>query len=256
MQSSNPVLTRKDAQPSGGYATFNAPSPSPQQIEDIYNRPAFGTMTVEDVVMRTGLAIGTVFAAGALAWFLKLDALALPAMLVALVLSLVITFKQITNPAAILTYAGLIGLALGSISRLFEESYNGIVLQAVLGTALVFGGMVALYRSGKLRATPKFTKVMVASGFAIFGLVMINFAVSLFSSGGGFLFDGGPVSILITLAFIVWGALSFILDFDLVEQAVAGGAPEKFAWYAAFGIVVGLVWLYINLLRLLSYFRD
>jgi uncharacterized YccA/Bax inhibitor family protein len=252
MQSSNPVLTRKESLPSSGYATFNA---SPQQLEDMYARPAFRTMTVEDVVMRTGMALGVVFVAGALAWALKLDALAFPAMIAAFVLSLVITFKQVTNPAAILSYAGLIGLALGSISRLFEEAYSGIVVQAVLGTALVFGAMVVLYRSGRLRATPKFTKVMVASGFAILGVVVIDLIASLVS-GGSFLFDGGPMAILITLAFIVWGALSFILDFDLVEKAAAGGAPEKFAWYAAFGIVVGLVWLYINLLRLLSYFRE
>lgn len=261
MNSNNPILSRRGAIPTGGeYATFR--TPSAQELERQYAAPSYTparTMSLDDVVVRTGAMLGVLFAAAAVTWTVLGDtgmALALPAALIGLVLGLVISFKQITNPAAILTYAAVEGVFLGAVSRVFELAYPGIVVQAVAGTGMVFAGMLAVYKSGRLRATPRFTRWLTGALFGVLGLMVVNLLASFFIDGGLGLRDGGPLAIIFSLVAIGVAALTFILDFELVQAAVREGAPERFAWFAAFGMVVGLVWLYLEILRLISYFRE
>ena len=143
-----------------------------------------------------------------------------------------------------------------AISRAFSERYNGIVIQALLGTVMVAGGVLIVYKVGAIRVTPKFTRVVFAATIGVFGLMLVNLVAYLFSSDGLGLRSGGPLAIVFSLVCIGVAALNLVLDFDMVEQGIRRGADEKFAWYASFAILVTLIWLYIEILRLLSYLRG
>ncbi|MGI8532704.1 MAG: Bax inhibitor-1/YccA family protein [Geodermatophilaceae bacterium] len=277
---SNPVFSRKGggiptAAPQGGYASWNTPpaqnqppytqqygAPPPYTVQPQPYGPQAPTqyMTLDDVVVRTAAVVGTVMAVAAAVMLTMAPdralGLALPAALIGLVLGLVISFKQITNPVAILAYGAVEGVFLGGISTFFESLYPGIVLQAVVGTFGVFAGMLVVYKTGAIRVTPKFTKWLLGALIGVVALVVVNLIASFFVSGGLGLRDGGPLAIVFSLVVIGVAALTFLLDFDMVDQAIRRGAPQRFAWYAAFGLVVGLVWLYLEILRLLSYFRE
>lgn len=264
MESSNPALSGDwGRRPAQRYATFRDVSPA--DLQRAYDAPAYvpvheRVMTVDSVVLRTAAMLAVLALAGAATWVALPAALFGPVVLVSaiagLVLALVIVFKQVTNPAAVLSYAALEGVVLGAISKLYESAYGGIVLQAVVATAAVFAGMVVVYRAKLIRATPRFAKVLTGALFGVLGLMIANALVGWIGGGSGLgLRSGGTLSIVFSLVVIVIAALTFILDFDQVERAVAAGVPERFAWYAAFGIVVGLVWLYLEILRLLGYLR-
>lgn len=280
---SNPVFSRKGggiptAAPQGGYATWGTPgattqagpaTPQPYGGQPPYGTPVpqqYGTqapsqyMTLDDVVVRTAATAGTVIAiAAAVMFFLPVGTalgLALPAALIGMVLGLVISFKQITNPVAILSYAAVEGVFLGAISEVFEQRYPGIVIQAVIGTFGVFAGMLVVYKTGAIRVTPKLTRWITGALIGVLVLMVVNLVAGFFTAGGLGLRDGGPLAIVFSLVVIGVAAFTFLIDFDQVDQAIRRGAPQRFAWYAAFGLVVGLVWLYLEILRLLSYFRD
>lgn len=243
MRSHNPVLTRDDV--------F---TPSVDTLEQMYAAPR--RMTVDDVVVRTGILLGVLMVTAAASWLLELYVLAIPALLVGLVLALVVTFKRAPSPGLSIAYAAAEGVFLGAISRLFEQAYPGIVVQAVGGTMLCFGGVLAAYKTGRLRATPRFRKVIVGAMLGIFALYAVNLVAMLFGGRLPVVNDSTPLGILFSVAVVTIAALSFVLDFELVEEAVRAGVPERYAWKAAFGLVVGLVWLYLEMLRLLSKLRD
>ncbi|MDQ4132246.1 MAG: Bax inhibitor-1/YccA family protein [Actinomycetota bacterium] len=252
--SSNPALTRSPA-----FAGNRRPD-TIDPLEQAYFGPSAtsrqtGRMTVDDVVNRTALLLGTAFLTGGLTWALGLGGLAFPAAIVGLVLALVIIFKQVTNPAAILAYAAIEGVFLGGISQFFNAAYPGIVVQAVAGTAAVTAGMLALYRSGKIRVTPQFTKMVVGATIGFFVLVMVNLVAGFFTDGGLGLREG-PLGIVVGLVAIALASLNLVLDFDLVEKGARQGLPTRYGWFAAFGIMVTLVWLYVEILRLLSILRG
>jgi uncharacterized YccA/Bax inhibitor family protein len=266
VKSNNPVFGRGFPGGGGGHATFGGQAtPDASQLNQMYNAPAYSPpryMTLDDVVVRTAATAGTVFLAGALSWaLLKPEtsyALILPALLVGLVLALVISFRQITNPVAILSYAAAEGVVLGGFSRYFEsfDQYKGIAVQAILGTVGVFVGMLVVYKTGAIRVTPRLQRWVMGALIGVVVLMLVNLVASLITPGGLGLRDGGGLAIVFSLVCIGVAAFSFLLDFDMVDQAVRRGAPERFAWYAAFGLTVTLVWLYIEMLRLLSYFRN
>ena len=259
MQSSNPVLSRKDAfAPAGRYATFDQGipgTPTPGDLSTIYATPA--RMTLDDVVVKTGIMLGLLVTTGALTWVLGLESLAFPAALVGLGIALFVTFKKSTSPGLILTYAAVEGVFLGGITKFYESQFQGIGLQAVSGTAFCFGATLLAYKSGKLKATPRFTKMIMTAMVGIFAMYMVDILLGVFgnSSVPG-LRDSGPIGIGISLVIVAVASLSFVLDFDMIEKAVAAGVPEKESWRAAFGLVVGLVWLYLEMLRLISKLRD
>ena len=252
--SNNPALTRSPA-----FAAA-ARSQTIDPLEQAYLAPSAtsrdtGRMTVEDVVAYTAALLAVATVTGAVTWLFGLGELALPAALVGLVLALVIIFKQVTNPGVILAYAAVEGVFLGGVSQAFNAAYPGIVVQAVLGTAVVTAVMLGLYRSGRIRVTPRFTKMVVGATIGFFVLLMVNLVVGIFADGGLGLREG-PLGILVGLFAIGLASLNLVLDFDLVEQSARQGAPARYGWFAAFGIMVTLVWLYLEILRLLAILRG
>jgi uncharacterized YccA/Bax inhibitor family protein len=243
MQSSNPVFAR------GSFDT-----PTPEQVEDIYRTPQ--RMTLDDVIMKTSILLGIILVAGAATWVLAPGLWPLGA-IVGLVLALVCIFKKQVSPGLVMAYAAAEGVFLGGVSKFYEDAYSGIAAQAAVGTAAVFGAVLFGYKSGKLRATPRFTKIVMSGFLGLFGLLIVNWVVGMFTDGSALgLRDGSPTAILFSLAFIGFGAMTFVLDFDQAEKMVEAGVPERESWRVSFGLVVGLVWLYLEILRLISYFRD
>jgi uncharacterized YccA/Bax inhibitor family protein len=214
-------------------------------------------MTIDDVVIRGFMTLGSLVVAAALAWYFELSrGVGIAAMLVALVLGLVVSFKQSTNPALILSYAVAEGVFLGVISRVFESFFNGVVLQAVLGTMLAFGGMLAVYALRIFRVTPKFTRFVIAAGFAAVGLMLVNLLVGIFVSGGLGLRTDSPIGWIFSVAMILLGCFFLLLDFNQIEEGVRAGVPEKYSWLMAFGLTLTLVWLYLEILRFVSYLSS
>jgi uncharacterized YccA/Bax inhibitor family protein len=195
-------------------------------------------------------------------------ALAMPFTLVGslggLALVLIATFgRKQDNPAIVLSYAALEGLFLGAISfvlanfRVSGASAGALIGQAILGTVGVFFGMLVVYKTGAIRVTPKFTRMLVAAMIGALVLMLGNFLISMFSThDGGPLRNGGTMAIIFSLVMIVIAAFSFLLDFDSADQMIRAGAPEKAAWGIALGLTVTLVWLYLEILRLLTYFQN
>jgi uncharacterized YccA/Bax inhibitor family protein len=230
---------------------YAAPSP--------YAATSTQYLTMDDVVTKTGVTFLVTVLAAAATWALPGDAawgLALPAVLVAFVLGLVIAFKQIASPIATLSYGALYGVALGAISEAFNSLYEGIVMQALIGTFGVFAGMLVVYKTGAIRVTPKLTRWVVGAAIGALVLMLVNLVASFITPGGLGLRDGGALAIGFSLLVIGIAAFFLLLDFDMADEAIRRGAPAKFAWYIAFGLLVTVIWLYIEILRLLSYFRE
>ncbi|PZF89611.1 Bax inhibitor-1/YccA family protein [Micromonospora deserti] len=269
MKTSNPVLARlgqaAERERSAGYAPtgpYGAPG-YPQQYPTEAGYPAapptVSTMSVDDVVVKTVTLLGILGVSAAAAWVMVPDALVgvawIGAAVVGLVLGLIISFSRMANPALVVAYAVVEGVFVGMVSKYFETLYDGIVLQATTATFGVFFLMTVLYRAKVIRATPKFVKGMVAVIAGLFGVMLINLVLALFGVNTG-LRDGSPLAIGFSLVCIVVAALSFVLSFKEVEDGVRMGLPQRYSWVAAFGILVSLVWLYIEILRMLSYFQG
>ena len=245
--------------PAGGYAGFGSAPAGLAEHAGYAGAPVTTErpMTVDDVVTKTGITLAVLVAAAAVTWLSGLVWLALPAALVGFVLAMVVIFKKTVSPPLILAYAAVEGVFLGGISAIFNAQFgNGIVLNAVVGTAFVFGGMLVVYKTGAVRVTPRFQKWMMGALIGVVGLMLVNLIASFFTDGGLGLRDGGPLAIIFSLVCIGVAAFSFLMDFDAADKAIRAGAPEKFAWYTAFGLTVTLVWLYLEILRLLSYFQG
>lgn len=260
MRSKNPVFNNSAA--FNGRASFDT-TLSDQQLQNMYDAPSATPvqtrrLTLDDVVMKTAAMFGVLLVTAAFAWVTTQQlgfTLPLVGMVGGLVLGLVISFKQSTNPALHLGYAALEGLLVGGISRFYYE-YAGqnasIIGQAVLGTLAAFVSMLVLYRTGVLRATPRFTKMLIVAmgGYLIISLA--SFVAAMLGVGDGWGFRTGGLGLLLCAAGVALASFSLILDFDFIERAVQRGAPERTAWLAAFGLVVTLVWLYLELLRLMA----
>jgi uncharacterized YccA/Bax inhibitor family protein len=246
--------------PSGGYAGFGSAPAGLAGHSGYGGAPATTErpMTVDDVVTKTGITLAVLVAAAAVTWISEQWWLALPAALVGFVLAMVVIFKKQVSPPLILAYAAVEGVFLGGISAIFQQQFaeSNIVLNAVVGTAAVFGGMLVVYKTGAVRVTPRFQKWMMGALIGVVGLMLVNLVASFFIDGGLGLRDGSPLAIIFSLVCIGVAAFSFLMDFDAADKAIRAGAPEKFAWYTAFGLTVTLVWLYLEMLRLLSYFQG
>ncbi|WP_117209980.1 Bax inhibitor-1/YccA family protein [Allorhizocola rhizosphaerae] len=267
MKSSNPVLGRFSAAaqqptysvpggPAGqGYSTQPSAFPSPVQAAT-----ARDVMTVDDVVVKTITLVGLVALSAAISWVVLPDSLIpvtwMGAMIVGLVLGLIISFAQVTNPIVIGTYAVVEGLFLGAVSEVFNTRWPGIVASAVIATLSVFGVMAFLYKSRIIRATPKFMKIVIGAAAGLAIVMLVNFVIYMFSGSVGPLRDGGPLAIGFSLICIVVAALMFVVSFKQIEDGVAAGLPRKYGWLGAFGILVELIWMYLEFLRLLSYFQE
>ncbi len=259
VQSNNPVFQRSEtlaraAQPGVGFRT---PAPSADDLAAMYSAPQ--RMTLDDVIVKTGLLLAVVVGVGAASWYLGVGlGLAGLAALVGFGLAMVNIFKKQVSVPLVLAYGVAQGVFLGAISASYEGTYRGIVVQAVVGTAAVFGAVLLGYRSGRLRATPKFTKVVTFGLIGMVAVMLLNLLLGAFTSGDPLGISGSNtgLSILFTAGLIVFGALTFVLDFDQADRMVAAGVPEQEAWRVAFGLVVGLIFLYLNILRLLSFLQS
>ncbi|EFG75106.1 hypothetical protein HMPREF0591_4987 [Mycobacterium parascrofulaceum ATCC BAA-614] len=280
-ETSNPVFRSLPKQ-RGGYAQFGTgAAPMQGYGADPYAAPyqapyqearASRPLTIDDVVTKTGITLAVLAVSAVVSYFLVSAnlALAMPLTLIGalggLGLVLVATFgRKQDSPAIVLSYAVLEGLFLGALSFVFanfsvSNANAGVLIgEAVMGTFGVFFGMLVVYKTGAIRVTPKFTRMLVAAMFGVLALMLGNFVLAMFGVGGGAglgLRSGGPLAIIFSLVCIGIAAFSFLIDFDAADQMVRAGAPEKAAWGIALGLTVTLVWLYIEILRLLSYLQN
>lgn len=269
--SSNPAFRKLPQQGQGGYAGFGSQAGMMGGMAAGVDQQAagaeFGTraqgeraLTHDDVVIKTAITAGTALVAGILTAWSGMFGLALPAIIVGFVVSLIVIFKQSSNPALVLTYSAAMGVALGGLTGMLEfgnsDTFRGIGFQAIVGTAGVFVGMLVVYKTGAVKVTPKFTKWLMGASIGVVILMVVNLLASFFTTGGLGLRDGSPLAYLFSIVCIGVAAFSLMLDFDMADRAVKEGAPAKFAWYIAFGLMTTLVWLYIEILRLLSYLRS
>ena len=250
----------------GGYAGFQA------QTQGYPAEPGHGgymappttddrPMTVDDVVTKTAMTLGLALLSGVITAIAVLSKAINPlppmflGMIVGLVLSLVIIFKRTPSAPLVLAYSVAEGVFLGAITGVFEWIRPGIGFQAILGTGLVFTVMLIVYRTGAIKVTPKLTKWIIGATVAAAGLMLINLLLALFGVNTH-LREAGPLGIGISLLMIGIAAFNFLLDFDMADQMIRTGTPSKWAWYVAFGLMVTLVWLYLEILRLLSYLNQ
>jgi uncharacterized YccA/Bax inhibitor family protein len=215
-----------------------------------------GRMTVDDVVMKTSIMLGTVFVAAAITWVADLTALFFPALFVTLGLSLWITFKQVTAPAAHLGFAVAEGIFAGSFSKIIATwvspgAGEALVLQALIGTAGVAAAMLFLYKSGRIRVTPQFQRMVILATAGFFILMLANLVFFLFTDDLGLRGMNG-LGLVVGLFAVGLASMNLVLDFDFIEKSVRQGVPERYSWLAAFGLTVTLVWLYMEILRILA----
>lgn len=178
------------------------------------------------------------------------------AIIAALIVAMIVIFKQTTAPYLAPVYALLEGVALGAVSALFEFRYPGIVLQAVFCTCGVFIALLLTYQSGLIKATENFRLGVVAATGGIALVYLIDFGLRFFGMNVPYLHDNGMIGIGISVFIVIVAALNLVLDFDFIEKGAERGAPKFMEWYAAFGLLVTLVWLYLEILRLLSKSRK
>lgn len=281
LRSSNPVLSRQDAftpgQQQNGYQQQFPGYPGQQQgrgpqdprstQQTSPGRRPQGVMTLDDVVTKTGITLGVVVIVAAAAFFMLPLEILMPVSIVASLATIgvvfLVAFRRNVPAPLVMVFAVLEGLMVGGISKIFELYYPGIVVQAVFATFVAAALTLGAYKFFNIRVTPKFTKVVAIATIAFVVVILLNFVLSLVGVGGGAglgLRAGidGPVSLLaigVSALAVVLAVLNLVLDFDYIEKGVQMGAPANQSWKAAFGLTVTLVWLYVEMLRIISYFR-
>lgn len=268
----NPVFSRSPIfnDKAAARVAVAPPVPTAGQLEQQYQVPSatpdeMGRMTYEDTIVKTAVSFGVLLAGAVVGWMLgSYPIITIGAALIGFVLAMVNVFKREPSPALVLAYAAFEGVFVGGISMLYTLLFNNsaLVPMAVFGTLGVVGVTLALFASGKVRASKRATKVFLVLlvGYAAFSLVNLGLMwtgvtdsmfglrdtqISLF----GITFPlGVPLGILVVLL----AAYSLVVDFDGIKRGVEQGAPRKYAWTAAFGLMVTIVWLYLEILRLLA----
>ncbi|MFE6971628.1 Bax inhibitor-1/YccA family protein [Isoptericola sp. NPDC057653] len=244
----------------GSAGTTGAQAADAASLENMYQAPSATTadtkrLTYDDVVIKTGGLLALLVVVAAATWTLNPNLWPV-GMVVGLVLGLVNAFKRNPSPVLIMLYTVAQGVFLGGISAYYESFYDGVVGQAVLATICTFGAALLLFRSGKVRVTPKFTRWLLIAmvGYLVFSLVNVVLVWTGVLDGWGM--RGGTLGIIIGLVAVGLAAASLIVDFDSIKRGVEQGVPAKFAWSAAFGLLVTLIWLYLEFLRLLAIFQS
>lgn len=290
MRSSNPVFSRRGFSRDNGYAGFNAApqaggpavgtqanpyaqggnpyAQNPYAQQDLqHGAPpqapvSTGRMTMDDVVMRSAMTLGTVTVGAILAWALlpvssTSYGLAIGAALVAFVLAMVQSFKRTASPALILGYAAFEGVFLGVISEMYNSRWSGAPFQAVLGTMAVSGATLLVYKAGWIRVTARYARIGMTIAIAFVVVMAVNLLLVVFGvAGDGGLRSMGPLGAIVGILAILIGAFFLTLDFKQIEDGIAYGAPKEEAWLAAFGLTMTLVWIYVEMLRLVAIFSG
>jgi uncharacterized YccA/Bax inhibitor family protein len=260
--SSNATTAAKLARPAAPAAATE--TLTAQQLTELYSQPSATAaetdrMSYEDVIVKIVSCFAILLVGAAVGWFVPV--LALPAALVGFVLALVNIFKKKPSPALVLSYAAVEGVFVGGITVFFERYFAGIAIQAVIGTLVVVGVTLALFASGKIRASKKATKVFLIAmvGYGVFSIInLILMATGVNKDPFGLSSHpvfGIPLGLIIGVFVIIMAAYSLVLDFDSIQTGVKRGAPRVYGWIGAFGIMVTVVWLYLEILRLLAILR-
>ena len=268
MRTSNPALNESaynklvpaaHLQPGWGAGGGRPVPPAPDEVSP-WTPYVPGAMTVGGAISATAVLLVLLCAAGFVGWLsvddqgttVELPGWLIVSFLVGVGAMIATIFKpdwaRVTGPIYALGY----GTIVGAVSHLYEREFDGIVMQAVVGTVGVLAIMLFLYATRIIRVTDKLRMGIVMATGAVALMYVFNLVLRLFGSELPFLHDTGGIGILISVAIVVVASLNLLLDFDFIEKAAAAGAPKKTEWYAAFGLVVTLVWLYLELLRLLS----
>lgn len=274
MRSTNPVLSKPDAwaqpqfaqgpQQPGQYGY--AQEPYGQPVQDPYDQPQLsqpqGVMTIDDVITKTAVTMGVLVLSAALTYLFIPAQLVRPAMivggLVAFGVVLLVSFRRKISPAFVLAYSLIEGVFIGALSLVFQTIYPGIVTPAVLGTFVAAGITLAAYKAFRIRVTSQFRKMVIIGTMAYAGVLLLNLVLSFFGINLGIISITGQVSMIALLASAIGvglAVMNLILDFDYIEQGIAVRAPASESWRGAFGLTVTMVWLYTEILRILSYFR-
>tara|TARA_B100000927_G_scaffold55204_1_gene42163 strand:- start:3168 stop:3896 length:729 start_codon:yes stop_codon:yes gene_type:complete len=212
-----------------------------------------GTMTINGVVNKTGLSLFLLIISASITWSNpSLSWLGILGTFAGLILAVVTIFKPTISHLTVPAYAIMQGLFLGLISRVFENQYPGIAVQAIFLTFGTLGSLLLAYMSGLIKATENFKLGIFAATGAIGVLYLINFIMSFFGTGIGVIHSNSTMGIIFSIGVVVIAALNLVLDFDFIEEGAEIGAPKYMEWYATFGLLVTLIWLYIEILRLLS----
>ncbi|OYP17195.1 MULTISPECIES: Bax inhibitor-1/YccA family protein [unclassified Streptomyces] len=279
MRSSNPVFSRRGFSRDNGYAGFNtAPqagyaqgnpyAQNPYAQGDVqYGAPpqapaTTDRMTMDDVVVRSAITLGTVAVGAVLAWALlpvsgTSYGLAIGAALIAFALAMVQSFKRSPSPALILGYAAFEGVFLGVLSEMYNSRWSGAPFQAVLGTMAVSGATLLIYKAGWIRVTARYARIGLAIAIAFMVVMAVNLLLVAFGvAEDGGLRSFGPLGAIVGIIAIVLGAFFLTLDFKQIEDGIAYGAPRKESWLAAFGLTMTLVWIYVEMLRLVAIFSN
>ena len=220
-------------------------------------------MTIEGTVNKTGLLLFICLATACWMWTQTYNAIdpaaAMPWMwggvFGGFVVAIATRFKPEWAPVSAPLYAALQGLALGGISAFYATAYPGILVQAVSLTFATLLVMLVAYRSGVIRATPRLRKILGVAMGAILLYYLVTIGLSLFGVNTSYFNAGGTIGIGLSVLIVGVAAFQLILDFDFIEQGAAAGAPKAMEWYGAFGLLVGLIWLYLEILRLLGKMR-
>ncbi|MCU1479727.1 MAG: hypothetical protein JWQ19_513 [Subtercola sp.] len=264
MPSSNPAFSRNPAFNGKAPATPVTPI-SAEGLETMYDAPSAtpaqtGRISYDDVIVKTALNFVVLVAFAAIGW--NVPALALPAALIGFGLAMVNIFKKQPSPPLILLYSAVEGLFIGAISGVFEARYPGVVVQAVISTICVFAVTLVLFAFGKVRASKRATKIFLIAmiGYLVFSVVNVILIATgvnqnAFGLSSATIF-GIPIGLVLGILVTLLAAYSLVLDFDQIQRAVKAGAPRNQSWSAAFGLVVTVVWLYLELLRMFSIVRN
>jgi uncharacterized YccA/Bax inhibitor family protein len=269
MESRNPVLRRE-----GQYVGFHEPGTaapratessaaaagmSVEQLQEMYDRPSVGegrAVQIDDVVIKTAILFVILLAGAIVGWTTaeSIPALWIGAAIIGFVLALVNIFKKVVSPPLVMAYALVQGVFLGGISYFFSlRTTEPIVQQAVLGTLVAFGVMLTLYRTRIIKVNGRFQKIMMVAliSYAVIGLA--SFVSALFGTGGGWGFYGvGGLGLILCMAGVALASLTLALDFEAIAQSISQGLPEREAWRLSFGLMVTLIWLYLEILRFLA----
>lgn len=270
MQSKNPIFRDIEKQP--GFA-YNEGVNAYQQAAagtatlDQQTAPTVGVptsarpMTIDDVVTKTGMAFVALLVGAGIGWVLTPSMPWLPfaAMIVALVIFFIGAFRKLPKAGTVLSYSLVEGVFLGGISMFYQDfvaasgSDANIIAQAVIGTFVAFAVMLLLYRTRIIKVNGTFMKIMMVAMVSYLVIALISFVAALFGVGGGWGFYGvGGLGLLLCVAGVALAAFSLNLDFAAIEQGINEGLPEAYSWRMVFGLVVTLVWLYLEILRFLA----
>jgi len=220
-------------------------------------------MTLQGTVNKVGISLLLVMLSASYTWNqyfeygpAAISTFMIGGSIVGLIFALITIFKRTWAPVTAPIYALAKGFALGGISAMYEAQFGGITMQAVTLTFATMFGLLFAYKTGIIKPDRNFMLMVFAGTFAIFAVYMVNFIMMFFGSSIGFIHDNGIFGIGFSLVVVAIAALNLVLDFDYIEQGAEQGAPKYLEWYGAFSLMVTLIWLYLEILRLLAKLRS